>query len=54
MIMANHKDLYAGLKNRSPSCEDSSTVLPRKPSVNDEATRSDTAPNPPAEGERTA
>lgn len=50
-----HADMLKGLKNRSPSCEDSSTRLPTSSStVNSEATRSDTAPNVEAQGPRTA
>lgn len=48
-------DLHKGLKNRSPSAEDSSTRLPTSSStVNNEATRSEVAPNVEAQGPRVA
>jgi hypothetical protein len=50
-----HSDMHKGLTNRSPSCEDSSTKLPTsKTTVDNEATRSETAPALPAQGPRVA
>jgi hypothetical protein len=47
-------DMLKGLKNRSPPTQDSSRKLPKGPSVNSEATRSETAPNVEAQGPRVA
>lgn len=47
-------DNNAGMTNRSPKAEDSSTKLPTGPSVNQDATRSSTAPTPKSLGPRTA
>jgi len=48
-------NMLKGLKNRSPSWPDSSTKLPKSPSVDSEATRSETAPSEaPASGGRVA
>jgi hypothetical protein len=47
-------DMLKGLKNKAPSAEDSSTMLPKGPSVSSEATRSEVATNAPTLGPRTA
>ena len=43
-----------GMTKKSPPCEDSSTKLPKGPSVNEGATREGTAPTPKTLGPRTA
>jgi hypothetical protein len=50
----NSKDLLEGLKDRSPKFPDSSTHIPTSPSVDQDATRTSTAPNPKAPGGRCA
>ena len=48
-------NMHKGLTNRSPSAEDSSTKLPTSSTtVNNEATRSETAPNVEPQGPRVA
>jgi hypothetical protein len=48
-------NMLKGLKNRSPSCEDSSTRLPKGPNVASGATRDSVAMDVPGEkGGRTA
>lgn len=46
--------LHDGLKNQSASASDKSTQLPKGPSVNQDATRSSTAPTQPTLGPRCA
>ncbi len=52
--MAESGNLLKGLSNSSPSSSDKSTQLPKGPSVNQDATRSATAPNQPTLGPRCA
>ena len=40
-------DILKGLTNKSPSASDKSTQLPKGPSVNQDATRTATAPTQP-------
>ena len=47
-------DYEKGMKNHSPSASDASTKLPKGPSVNQDATRSATAPTQPTLGPRCA
>lgn len=47
-------NMLQGLKNRSPSCEDSSTKLPKGKGVDSEPTRSEIAPAPTTIGPRVA
>ncbi len=47
-------DILKGLTDNSPSASDKSTTLPKGPSVNEDATRSGTAPTQPTLGPRCA
>lgn len=47
-------DLLKGLTNDSPSASDKSTKLPKGSSVNQDATRTGTAPSPKSLGPRAA
>ena len=52
--MKEGKGLHSGLKTRSPPVDDKSRQLPRSPSVNDGAVRSEPSKQQPTIGPRTA